>query len=151
MSLRAHTLALIAAGGLVAAVAHPQAAASAARPLDIAADVTLVPGGGAILKQRGTFSGSPLGKGTVTLRTTIGAGSGATFSFEMFNARGRVHGSGDVALDFKGSTIIYHGTAKITKGRGAFRTLRARRLRVSGSGPLSGETFHVALAGPVTG
>jgi hypothetical protein len=143
MPLRACTLAFLAACAFGAA---PAAEAGAQR-LDITADVSLIPGGGAVLRQRGTFAGAPLGKGTLTLRTTVGAGDGATFSFEMFNARGRVHGSGNVALDFKGSTISYHGTAKITEGSGAYRGVRARHLRVSGSGPLSGETFHVRLSG----
>jgi hypothetical protein len=52
----------------------------------------------------------------------------------------------DVSL-IPGSTISYHGTAKITEGSGAYRSVRAHRLRVSGSGPLSGETFHVRLTG----
>jgi hypothetical protein len=147
MHLRACTLAFLAACAFGAAAARPHAAAAAGRPLDITADVKLVPGGGAILKQRGTFAGAPFGKGTLTLRTTVGAGDGATFSFELFNARGRVHGAGNVALDFKGATISYHGTAKITQGSGAYKNVRARRLRVSGSGPLSGETFHVRLTG----
>lgn len=150
MSLRPCTLAFLAACAFGATVARPQAAESAGRRLDVTADVSLVSGGGSVLRQRGTFAGAPLGKGTVTLRTSIGAGAGATFSFEMFNARGSVHGSGNVALEFKGETIVYLGTAKITQGSGAFRSTRARRLRVSGSGPLSGETFHVRLAGSVS-
>jgi hypothetical protein len=145
--LRACLLALLAACALGAVVARPPAATAAGQRVDIAADLTLIPGGGAVLRQRGTFAGAPLGKGTLTLRTTVGGGDGATFSFEMFNARGKIHGSGNVALDFKGATISYHGTAKITQGSGAYKSVRASRLRVSGSGPLSGETFHVRLAG----
>jgi hypothetical protein len=145
--LRACLLALLAACAFGAAVTRPPAATAAGPKVDIAADLTLIPGGGSVLRQRGTFTGAPLGTGTLTLRTTVGGGDGATFSFEMFNARGRVHGSGNVALDFKGATISYHGTARITQGTGAYRSIRASRLRVSGSGPLSGETFHVRLIG----
>ena len=147
MSPRACTLAFLAACAFGAAAARPEPAESAGRRLDITADVRLIPGGGATLRQRGAFAGAPLGRGTLTLRTTIGDGDGATFSFELVNARGSVHGAGNVALDFKGTTIVYSGTAKITHGAGAFRNVRARALRVSGSGPLSGETFKVRLTG----
>ena len=147
MSPRACTLAFLAACAFGAAATRPEAAESAGRRLDITANVRQVAGGGATLRQHGSFAGSPLGKGTVTLRTTIGAGAGATFSFELVNARGSVHGAGNVALEFKDATIIYSGTAKITDGAGAFRNVRARDLHVSGSGPLSGETFKVRLTG----
>ena len=52
-------------------------------------------------------------------------------------------------MTFKGSKILYKGTAKITSGSGAFRHMRAKGLRVSGSGSISGERFVVRLTGRV--
>jgi hypothetical protein len=135
---------------LLAACVAPATAAAATRPLDITSKLRLLDDGGGTLNQRGEFNGAPLGRGTVTLKTDVGKGSGATFTFKMVNRHGQVFGSGDVRLTFRGSTVTYRGTAKITSGNGAFARYRASRLTVSGSGPLTGETFTVRLTGSVT-
>jgi hypothetical protein len=135
--------------GLMAAQSQP--ASSAGRPLDVSGTVRLQPGGGAVMHQRGSFSGSPLGSGSIALSTRVGTGSGATFTFDLSNGRGSVHGSGNVSLAFPGTMITYKGSAKITSGSGAFKNMRASNLKVTGSGQLSGETFKVRLTGTVTG
>jgi len=149
-SLHVRLLAAVACGVAVALLPGPPVAHGAARPLDIRATVRLVPGGGATLLQRGSFAGAPLGRGTLSLRTRIGEGDGATFSFVMAGAGGRLHGSGNVRLTFRGSTVIYRGHASIAAGSGAYRGMRASGLRVSGRGPLTGETFDVRLTGRVS-
>jgi hypothetical protein len=126
-----------------------QSEASTVRPLDVRATVALSAGGGATMLQQGTFAGAPLGRGRVSLRTTIGRGRGATFRFELATPRGSVRGTGDVALTFRGSTVVYRGTARITAGTGAFARVRGDRLRVDGRGALDGERFAVRLAGRV--
>jgi hypothetical protein len=133
--------ALACSAGLAAAA--PAIASSSATKVNIRATVHLVPEWGATLVQKGTFSGAPLGRGSVTVRTTIGAGRGATVTFVMSNRRGTVRGRGDCAVEFKGTRIIYHGTARITGGTGAFRGLRIRHLKVSGHGDIGGENFIV--------
>jgi hypothetical protein len=107
-------------------------------------------GGGATLRQQGSFSGAPLGAGSLSVSTDIGRGSGAVVRFSMANARGRVWGSGDVRVTFRGSTVIYDGSARITGGAGAFSRIRCRGLHVSGRGDLTGSRFAVHLAGPIT-
>jgi hypothetical protein len=139
--------AVLVSAAVLASASGPPPADGALAPFDVRATVRLLPGGGATLLQRGRFAGAPLGRGTVSLRTTLGAGRGATFRFEMVTARGSVRGTGDVAVGFRGSTVIYRGTASITQGTGALRRIRARGLRVAGSGPASGETFAVRLTG----
>ncbi len=62
-----------------------------------------------------------------------------------------VEGRGNVALTFRGTTIIYRGRADIVAASGAYRTLRARGLAVTGSGPISGETFAVRITGRASG
>jgi hypothetical protein len=132
---------------LAVAAAWPAAADSAVQPVNIHATVRMLPGGGATLVQEGTFAGAPLGRGKVRVRTRVGAGKGSVVTFVLSNSRGSVRGSGDVAVQFKGSLILYRGTAKITGGTGAFRGLRARSLRVSGRGDIAGERFVVNIAG----
>jgi hypothetical protein len=141
--------AVLVTAALLASASGPPAADGALAPLDVRATVRLLPGGGATLLQRGTFSGTPLGRGTPSLRTTLGTGRGATFRFQMVTARGSVRGTGDVAVGFRGSSVTYRGTASITQGTGALRRVRGRALRVAGSGPASGETFAVRLTGRV--
>jgi hypothetical protein len=123
------------------------AAHGAPTRVDVRATVHLLPGGGATMLQRGAFKGVPFGSGTASMRSTIGAGKGATFRFEFVTARGTVRGTGDVAVSFRGSTVAYDGTASITQGTGAFSAIRARRLHVGGSGPVTGETFTVRFTG----
>jgi hypothetical protein len=132
---------------LALTAAWPAAADSAVQSVNIRATVRMLPGGGATLLQEGTFAGAPLGRGNVRVRTHVGAGRGSVVSFVLSNSRGSVRGSGDVAVTFKGSLILYRGTAKISGGTGAFRGLRARSLRVSGRGDIAGERFVVNLAG----
>jgi hypothetical protein len=132
---------------LAVAAAWPTAADSAVQSVNIHATVRMLPGGGATLVQEGTFAGAPLGRGDVRVRTRVGAGRGSVVTFVLSNGRGSVRGSGDVAVTFKGSLILYRGTAKITGGTGAFRGMRASSLRVSGRGDIAGEKFVVDIAG----
>jgi hypothetical protein len=144
VSVRAAALALV-----LAACASTPAAWSKGRRLDVSADVRLVPGDGGVLRQRGRFTGAPFGRGKVTLATRLGEGGGAAFSFVMRNGRGSVSGSGRIALEFSGLTVTYRGRARITRGTGAFRRVRARGLRVRGHGALTGASFTVRLTGRV--
>jgi hypothetical protein len=123
--------------------------ADSAQKVDITAHARLVPGGGATLIQDGTFSGSPLGRGTVRLRTRLGQGNGATFNFVMRTSRGSVRGSGDIALQFSRTAVSYHGTARITGGDGAFRGMRASGLRIWGRGGLTAKAYGFHLTGSV--
>jgi hypothetical protein len=145
--IRLTAAALLGCFGIAATTPPPSAAADQA--LEVTAAVKLVPGRGATLRQRGTFSGTPLGRGKIRLRTRLGQGDGATFSFVMRTGRGTLHGSGSVALDFQGSSVLYHGTADITAGGGAYSRHRARGLRVSGSGRLEGDDFSFKLSGRI--
>ena len=135
-------------GALLFSAAAPAGAGSAQR-LSVHATVRMLPGGGSTLLQAGTFSGVPLGRGTVRVRTFVGKGRGSVVRFELKNRRGSVRGTGDCAVTFKGSLILYRGVAKITSGTGAFSRLRASGLLVTGRGELSGDRFSVNLSGRV--
>ena len=150
MARRTLTLLLAAAEVAGPAAVSPQGAESAAPRLDVIADVGLLPGSGATLRQRGTFTGAPLGSGTVTVRTKL-TGTGARIRFVMSNARGSVRGRGSVGLHFSGLSITYTGSARITGGSGAYAGMRAHGLRVAGSGRLTGGRFRVGISGPYSG
>jgi hypothetical protein len=135
--------------GLGAAAITPPPAVAAEQPFDVTASVKLIPGRGVTLVQRGTFAGSPLGRGRIRLRTRLGQGDGAVFSFVMRTRRGTLHGSGSVALEFRGPSVVYDGTADITKGTRTYSRHRAHGLRVSGSGKLEGDDFSFKLSGRI--
>jgi hypothetical protein len=145
MTRRTLTTAALAAAGL----ALTAAPASAAQRLDVSGQVHMQPGGGSTLRQTGSFSGTPLGTGSINVTTNVGRGHGAVVSFRMFNRRGQVWGTGDVKLTFRGSRVSYAGSARITGGSGAFSRIRGSGLRISGGGDMTGSRFPMRLTGTV--
>jgi len=119
-------------------------------PIDITGQARVVPGNGTTLKQVGSFTGAPFGGGNMQLTTRIGQGQGATFTFSLSTKRGSVSGSGTIALKFGKTTVSYHGTANITSGAGAYRSYRARNLRVTGNGALTAKNYPIRLSGSLT-
>ena len=129
------------------AAAWPAMASSAQVPMKITAKVHMLAGGGSTLTQAGTFTGAPMGRGKVRVRTNVGSGKASIITFVFSNGRGTLRGTSDCAVTFKGSEVHYRGTAKVTGGTGAYRGMRSSRLRVSGHGELADENFLVTLAG----
>lgn len=134
--------------GLASVRAQPAAAGT--QPLDLRVSVGLVPGSGATLLYRGTFTGPPLVRGKVSLRSRLGGAGDATVTYVMATSRGTVRGFANVTLTYSGTTVIYHGTASITQGSGAYRQVRARGLRISGRTGLSAEHATLRLTGQLT-
>jgi hypothetical protein len=132
---------------LVAALAAPPIAAARTEAIDVSATVSLVPGKGAVLQQNGRFAGAPFGRGTIRLRTRLGQGDGAVFSFVMATSRGTLRGSGTISLDFSGRTVTYSGTANITGGTGAYRRATGRGLRVGGRGGVDANAYSFRMIG----
>jgi hypothetical protein len=139
-------------GGCLLGLASVQAqpATAGTQPLDLRVSVGLVPGSGATLQYRGTFTGPPLGRGRVNLRSRLGGGGDAMVTYVMATSRGTVSGSASVTLTYSGTTVTYHGTASITEGSGAYRQVRARGLRISGRTGLSAEHATLRLTGQIT-
>lgn len=132
------------------ASARPQPAAAGTQPLDLRVSVSLAPGSGATLQYRGTFTGAPLGRGKVNLRTRLGGDGNATVSYTMSNRRGSISGSAKVTLSYHGSNIDYKGVASITKGTGSYRRLRSRSLHIAGRAGLTAEKVTLSLSGPLS-
>ena len=146
MTPRILTVAALAAAGLGLGTAQAQAS----QRFDISGHVNAPNSSGATLRQSGTFSGAPLGPGSVRVTTKVGEGKGARVSFKMFNRRGQVWGTGDVKLAFRGSKVTYSGSARITGGSGAFSRLRGSGLRLTGGGDMTGSRFPIRLTGSVS-
>jgi hypothetical protein len=144
--------ALVAAIACLCAVALQQPPSALARSVsvDIAGRARVVPGNGTALKQVGSFTGRPLGQGTLRLTTRLGQGKGAVFTFSMQTPRGTVSGSGTITLKLGKKLVSYAGTANITSGTGAFRSYRARNLHVTGSGGLTDKSYPIHLTGSLT-
>lgn len=145
MNLTRPVLALTTVAVLGGALLAP-AEASAPR-FRIHADVKMLPGGGTILRQTGTFRGAPLGSGKVDVRTRLGDRQGTRVSFTLKSSRGSVRGAGYANVKFKGTNITYTGKADITGGTGDFAGVRRKGLRFNGKGDLAGERFAVDIAG----
>lgn len=146
MNTRPLTVGALAAAWLGLAAAQAQAT----QRFDISGQVNAPDNSGATLHQSGPFSGTPLGSGTLKVTTAVGEGKGARVSFRMFNRRGQVWGTGDVKLTFRGSTVSYDGSARITGGSGAFSRIRGSGLRLTGGGDLTGSRFPLRLTGRVS-
>jgi hypothetical protein len=132
------------------AFARAQPAAAGSQPLDLRVSVALAPGSGATLQYRGTFTGAPLGRGKVNLRTKLGGDGDATVSYTMSNSRGSISGAANVTLSYSGSTVTYKGAASITRGSGSYRRVRSRSLRISGRAGLTAENVTLTLSGPIS-
>jgi hypothetical protein len=134
--------------GLASAWAQPASAGT--QSMDLRVSVALAPGSGSTLEYRGTFTGAPLGRGKVDLRTRLGGAGSATVSYTMSTSRGTISGSANVTLAYSGSTVTYKGRASITKGTGAYRRVRSRTLRIAGRAGLTAERVTLSLSGPIT-
>jgi hypothetical protein len=148
----ARTTALAAVSLCLLGVGLVRALPAAAReqPLNLKVTVSLVPGSGATLRYRGTFTGTPFGRGTANLRTTISGAGIAQVSFELTTSRGRISGSGKILLTYSDDDLVCRGTATITGGTGAYTRIRARDLRISGSTPIRSRTSTLSLTGKIT-
>jgi hypothetical protein len=144
--------AAVVAGTFLLALAWAGAPPATARTqaLSLHVSVTLAPGSGSTLLYRGSFAGTPLGRGKVTLRGRLSGAGGATVTYRMSTSRGTFEGSGRVTLSYRGSTISYSGRATITSGTGAYRTLRSDDLRIAGTTGLTAERVTLGLTGPIS-
>ena len=141
---------VLCAGLLGADSIRPQSAAARQQPLNLRVTVAIVPGSGATLSYRGTFSGSPFGRGTANVRSTITGAGNAQITFELSNARGSVSGAAKATMIYHKNTVDFRGTADITKGSGSYARMRARGLRISGTTTIGSKDTTLKLTGTVT-
>jgi hypothetical protein len=141
---------VLCAGLLGADSIRPQPAAARQQPLNLSVTVALVPGSGATLRYRGTFNGSPFGRGTANVRSTITGAGNVQIAFELSNARGSVSGTAKATVIYHKDTVDFRGTADITKGSGSYARMRARGLRISGTTTIGSKDTTLKLSGTIT-
>jgi hypothetical protein len=144
---RLAAVALVCAG-LLGATSQPAPARE--QSLNLRVTVALVPGSGATLRYRGTFSGSPFGRGTANVRSTITGAGNAQLTFELSNARGSVSGTAKATITYHKNTVDFRGTADITKGTGAYARIRGRGLRITGTSAIGSKDTTLTLSGTIT-
>jgi hypothetical protein len=145
-------LAALALTALAAGLAPSAADAGAsARPVRVRFDVRMLDDGGTTMRQTGTFSGAPFGRGRVDIRSEVGQGKGAKVTFLLTTPAGKLRGTGEVKLTFSGTNVRYSGTAAIVAGTRRYAKARSRSLRLDGGGDMTGDHFSVRLTGRVAG
>lgn len=101
------------------------------------------------IEQRGPVTGSPFGRGTLTLRSRLAARRVLEYSIRLVTANGVVTGSGRATLKAGGSQADYSGTLTITGGSGRYKRVSRSNLRVSGVGDSAARTTTVRITGSV--
>ena len=126
------------------------AAHARVQPVNLRVSARLVPGSGSTLHYRGTFTGSPFGRGKVDVHAKMSGAGEAGIRFTLSNGRGTMRGVGRATVRFRGSTATVRGTLSITRGSGAYRGIRARALRLSGSSAAADELSTMRVTGQYT-
>lgn len=99
------------------------------------------------IEQRGTVSGRPFGRGTLTLRSKLAARKTLEFSIRLVTPHGTVTGTGTATLKASGSQANYSGTVRITGGTRRYRSIARSTLRVAGVGDSAARTTTVRITG----
>jgi hypothetical protein len=99
-----------------------------------------------VLRDHGTVSGTPFGRGEVTLDVTL-AGSQATGPFQIDAERGSVFGNVAMAFVISGGEITFNGSAEIVGGTGRYRGIRAKHLDAFDHNTLDGQSGTFTLEG----
>ena len=106
------------------------------------------PGTPGQIEDRGTVTGSPFGRGRVTL---IGSLAGGRFDggFRMAFKRGSITGTALMPFAISGNNIAFNGTARITGGTGAYRGITSGRLPARDTNTLDGQNGRIWVDGYV--
>jgi hypothetical protein len=101
------------------------------------------------IEDRGRVSGTPFGRGRVTLVGRFRSGRFEA-SFRLLYRRGSVSGTASLPFTISGDRISFSGRARLTGGTGAFRGIRGRRLRVRDTNTLDGQSGRLSVEGSMT-
>ncbi len=144
-------IAVLAAVAPVAAdAAGTRAPARRTQPLNIVVTVGLVPGSSALLHYRGTFTGTPFGRGTVDVRSAMDGAGMVHVTFTLANRRGTLIGTATARLTFGADRVLTNGEASFVRGTGAYSRVRASRMRFTGSSRVADVRTSFRLSGRVT-
>jgi hypothetical protein len=126
------------------------AANARVQPMNLRVSARLVPDSASTLHYRGTFTGAPFGRGKVDVRAKMSGAGDARIRFTLSNGRGTMRGEGRATVTFRRSTATVRGTVSMTRGSGAYRRIRARTLRLSGSTAAADKLSVMRVTGDYT-
>lgn len=101
------------------------------------------------IEQRGTVSGKPFGKGSLTLRSKLVARKKLSFSVRLRTAKGTVTGNGTATVKASGNRSSFRGTLRILAGSGAYRRISRTTITVAGTGDSTSRSTAVRFSGRV--
>lgn len=133
---------------VLALTAGSAVAVAATRSVSVTANLKTTERDGLRATQKGPVTVTPLGKGTLTLKTFIQKGR-ITASFTARIGRSTIRGKATGRVEVEGR-MSYDGTATVTGGTGRFKDARARGLKFTGTAPLNGRTSQIRLRGKLT-
>ena len=98
------------------------------------------------IEDRGTVTGTPFGRGRVTLtgRLTAGRFEG---TFRLLFKRGSIAGTATMPYTISGNRISFNGTARFTSGTGAYRGITSGALKARDTNTLDGQNGRFTLEG----
>jgi hypothetical protein len=101
------------------------------------------------VEDRGTVTGTPFGRGTVTL---VGSLRDARLegTFRLLFARGSITGTVSMPFTISGNEIDFRGTARLTAGTGAYRGISSPELQARDHNTLDGQSGTIAVDGSAT-
>ena len=85
-----------------------------------------VPAPPGTIEDRGTISGTPFGKGRMSLKVALANGR-VTGTFRLLPKGGSINGTSDMAFTIADGEIDFNGTAHFTAGTGAYRGITSWR------------------------
>lgn len=100
------------------------------------------------VEDRGTITGTPLGKGTLDLFAHF-EGTHVTATFTIRTAKGKVMGTADLTAVIAPPTITFTGTSTITGGTKAYKGITGSGLKVVDTNTLDGQNGRVTMTGKV--
>jgi hypothetical protein len=98
------------------------------------------------IEDRGTVTGTPFGRGSVTISVVLANGR-ATGTFRLAFASGSITGTVSMPFTIEGNEIDFRGTARFTAGTGAFRGISSGALRLEDHNTLDGQNGVLVVKG----
>jgi hypothetical protein len=110
---------------------------------------TVPPATPGTVEDHGRVSGTPFGRGSITLVGTFKGGR-LTGTFRLVYPRGSVTGTVSMPFTISGGRIVFDGTAHFTAGTGAYRGISGGALRVHDTNTLDGKNGRLSVSGRAT-
>jgi hypothetical protein len=116
------------------------------RRVSIEGHTRLVSAADGAVRDRGTVSGKPFGKGTVELNGSL-AGGRLTATFRLLFQAGSIVGTADMPFTIANGEIDFNGNVRLTAGTGAYRGITSGALEAHDHNTLDGQHGELVVKG----